>query len=294
MNPRYLILGASGLIGRRLFEHLGQAAIGTYCRTQVPNGLYFDATEDSLSEKLQQFKGIKFGVIAFAEARIDQCARARDTSAVLNITATKKAIDALLENEIKPVFMSSDMVFDGSSGNYSEADPAKPCVTYGEMKIEIENYLASSGCPYLSLRLARVICSDPNFQSDLLNWATAIDRDSTIVCASDQLSSVIDVDDVATGLRALAEKGKSGLFHLSGPSALSRADLFNLLVSALGEYRTINPKLEVCSIHDFTEFAERRPLDISLNSEKFINATGFRPRPIEETCREFAKLYYSK
>ena len=70
-----------------------------------------------------------------------------------------------MSNFIKPIFMSSERVFDGGLGNYSEDDPANAETVYGTQKMEIEQYLAQSGGDYAVLRLAKVYGIDVALQS---------------------------------------------------------------------------------------------------------------------------------
>jgi dTDP-4-dehydrorhamnose reductase len=295
MKSRYLILGASGLIGQRLFEHIGgELAIGTYCRTPIVNGLQFNVLTDNFAELLQTQEGLEFAIIMFAETKIDRCATEPDVARALNVTVTKKMIDTLGAADITPVFISTDMVFDGARGNYTEEDPAIPSVTYGRMKKEIEDYLVELGRPYLSVRLSRVLSGLPEKATDLSLWIKSVNEGVNIYCAHDQFSSGIDLEDVVIGLKALMDIEASGIFHLGGPEAVSRADMFNLLMDEFSGYPNIKPSMQTCSIRDFSTFIEARPFDTSLNSEKFISASGHVPRHLNETCRAFAEAFYSK
>ena len=53
--------------------------------------------------------------------------------------------------------MSSDGVFDGEKGNYSEKDKPNPLHRYGFIKHELEKFLIKSKREYLILRFGKVI-----------------------------------------------------------------------------------------------------------------------------------------
>ena len=85
----------------------------------------------------------------------------RKRSYAINVQSTRRVIDDLVELGIKPVFTSSEYVFDGEQGNYVEDDPAIPSTVYGSQKLQIEQYLTDRCVDYAVLRLAKVYGSDP-------------------------------------------------------------------------------------------------------------------------------------
>ena len=292
----YLILGGSSLLGRQLYQSLGsERATATYCHTAFQGGIAYCPLQDNLLGFLDNRSSFDFGIILFAETRIDVCAQNSDEAELLNVKSTIRVIDALRERDIMPVFVSSDMVFDGENGRYKETDLPQPILTYGRMKLDVERYLEASDTPYLIVRLSKVFSKDPLVRTQFSDWRDAIVADEQIYCATDQKFCPIDIRDAVDGLKALMERGTSGLYHLAGPDVWTRANLFAALVAELRRYcPEISTRVEHCSIRDFDQFAEIRPLDISLDSSKFIAATGYEPRDIRETCRAFAKAVYSK
>ena len=82
-----------------------------------------------------------------------------------------------------------------------------------------------------------------------------------------------------------------GLFHLAGPEAWSRAGLFDLLVEELSRYGKVTHRMRRCSIHEFPQLLEDRPLNCSLNIGKLISVLGSQIsiRPMREVCATVAK-----
>ena len=50
------------------------------------------------------------------------------------LTKTKNVIDYCFENNIVPIYISSDGVFDGLKGGYIETDKKNPTNCYGAIK----------------------------------------------------------------------------------------------------------------------------------------------------------------
>lgn len=296
MAGRFLILGASSLFGQRAWERLGPArAVATYCRHPVPGGVRFDALSDDIGPLLAREPDIRHALVMFAEAGIDACAREPARAHALNVDATVAVLERLIAAGVTPVFVSTDTVFDGTRGGYVESDPAAPILTYGRLKLAVERHLAAQGGPHVVVRVAKLVDRRPGRKSFFGDWIGAIRAGRPVRCAIDQTLSPIDLDDAVDALVRLAESGCEGVFHVGGPGAWNRVDLFEVLER---ELRRVDPAVEgmceTCSIRDFAGFAEPRPLDTSLNSGKLIGATGFRPRDIGETCRAIVRAVYSK
>lgn len=296
MTQKAIVFGASGLIGEHLSCRLGaNLALATFCTTDIPGGARFDVLRDDPRGLNLSTDDISHGFILFGETNIDRCARNLDETTALNVDATCRLIDWLVGEGITPVFTSSDMVFDGEKGGYDEAELAAPVLIYGRQKIAVEKYLVALGQPYLIVRYSKIVSSHPDRPNELLNWYQAIQSGRLIRCAADQWFSALDIEDAVTGLLALTRKNHTGLYHLGGPKRINRLELFSMLLAALRRHRPeIQANLEECSIRDFTEFAEPRPYDISMISDKLFEATGFRARPLEETCEALATAVYSK
>lgn len=278
-----LVLGASSYIGRHYLKAEGANAIGTHMSNPSPGTVFYDATCMRLSDILPQNLKVSHAVIFYAVTEIDKCKAALERSYEINVRSTKSIIDDLIENGIKPVFMSSEYVFDGTKGNYTEEDKANPITVYGTQKLEIEEYLAKHCKEYAILRLAKVFGTDPADGTILSNWLKQIRKSEEIYCAYDQVFSPIHVNDVITIITAIINLNASGIFHVSNVESCSRLEMLKALINSL----EVNAKVVKCRLHDL-DFLDNRPLDLSMNPRKVIEATGIKPRTVRSCCEEFA------
>jgi dTDP-4-dehydrorhamnose reductase len=293
MAPRFLVLGATGVVGRYLCRYLGADALATWHNHPVPGGVRFDACTMRLSETvLAQNPGLTHAFILLGITYIDACARDPGGSAGVNVTGVMQVIDDLMAAGVVPVFTSTDAVFDGRRGGWSEADPVSPILTYGRQKVEIEQYLAGRQLPSLTVRLCKVIDPDTPPGDWLGDALSQLERGQTIQAARDQVFTPVAADEVAAGLVQLAQQGATGLFHMGGPQACSRLDLMQRLVVAAPVHlasagRCIVPS----SIRDFP-FAEPRPLDTSLSSGKLYRALGKECSGLDALCQRIVHHCY--
>ncbi len=280
-----LILGASSFIGRHLFRAYGPArAIGTYCGRPVADGRFFDATRMRLADVVPRDAAVSHAVLCFAEPKIDACKADRQRSDALNVRAAIAAIDELLDRGITPVFLSTEYVFDGRRGGYTEEDPPNPTTVYGGQKLEVERHLARRTADFVVLRLAKVFSVDPEEETILSGWCRQLRDGETIDAATDQVFSPIEVRDVVAAVEAVIRRNLRGVFHLATPEAWSRLGMLRLLMERLGMEGRVIP----CRLEDL-RFLDHRPRDLSLDPAKLLGATGLTFRDVRSGCEEFAQ-----
>ncbi|MGH8671272.1 MAG: SDR family oxidoreductase [Burkholderiales bacterium] len=293
MAPRYLIIGASGFIGARLLSHLGpDNAVATYCNRPVAGGVYFAAVNMRLSDTvLKQHNRLTHAFVLHGITNIDACARDPQGTARVNVVSVCAVIDDLIERKIVPVFASSDAVFDGSRGMWTEEDPVNPILTYGRHKAQVERYLQEKSSPWLVARLAKVAGTVIGHVDILGGWMDKLESGAEIRCARDQVFSPLGVDDAVEAMLSLAEGGHSGLFHVCGPEPVARLQLLQMLIEEVGKYREQRARIIPCSIRDF-DFDEPRPFDISMSPRKLYAILGRSLDDPREICRKAVSARY--
>jgi dTDP-4-dehydrorhamnose reductase len=286
---KILVLGGSGFIGRHLRARLAaemgdDRVVATYNGTPFSGGLKFDAQAEPLAQVVPGLETFSHAVILLANAHPDDCARNPEASRALNVTAIKAIIDQLAESGVRPVFASTEVVFDGQKGNYVESDPVSPILLYGKQKAEIEEYLVSRVADSLILRIANVYGSDPAGSGVMAGWFRTVSEGAEAVkCARDYTASPVHVDDVAEAVIRLMEEGRQGIYNVAGPHPLSRLEMFETLLEEMRRAGPVDVEVVSCSINDFpTE--EKRPRDVSLKLDKLVAATGLEMRTLRSAC----------
>ena len=294
-KPQFLIVGASGFIGTHLYARLGpDRAIATYYQNPIAGGIYFDASRMRLSEELLRGNhGIACAFLLGGIGKLDQCARDPKGAARVNVDGIKRMIDDLEAAGVKIIFTSSDAVFDGTRGQWTENDPPKPILTYGKQKVAVENYLIEKSSPWIIARLSKVVGVEAGAHNLIGEWLEDIEAGETLKCARDQIFSPIAVGDVVTALVRLAEGPFTGIFNVCGPKSMSRLYLLNMLKNEILHYKNIEVKIVPCSIKDFS-FIEERPLDLSMSPKKLYSTLRITFEDMETVCRRAAILRFGK
>lgn len=234
-----------------------------------------------MSDILPGSLDVSHAIICYAETAIDACKADLRHSREINVLSAKQVIDDLVGRGIKPIFFSSEYVFDGQRGNYTENDIANPTTVYGSQKFEIEDYLAAQSHAYAILRLAKVFGTKPADGTILTSWLEQIRDGDEIRCARDQVFSPIHVDDVVAVAKAVVRLDLSGIYHVCNPEAWSRLEMLRALLRSAGAEANV---IE-CSIRDF-DLLDDRPLDLSMDPAKVLAATGLLFRSVESCCDE--------
>ena len=238
-----------------------------------------------LSDTLRDPRLFSHAVILIAIPNPDLCAKDVSKSHAINVDGIKHIVDYLLRWDIKPVFTSTESVFDGETGYYSESEPVNPIMTYGEQKVEVERYIQEKCDRFIIARLAKVVGDTINDGTLFTSWWDQLINHENIYCAYDQTFSPIHVEDVVNSIIRLIELDCNGIFHICSPNPYTRLELLNLLVSQFKTRSETGSEVIPCSIHEF-DVVEKRPLNVSMNPSKLIETTGIYIRSVETMVRD--------
>jgi dTDP-4-dehydrorhamnose reductase len=291
-NPEILILGASKNVGRHLLARLGPRALGTVHKSRVSGAIPFDALSMDVASILDDYPSLTKAVILYGETDPEVCAADPEGTEALNVHSIQRGIDTLTKRGLYLIFMSSQFVFDGVKGNYTEEDEPHPILLYGVQKLKIERYLAEKGDRFAVLRLSKAVGDVPRDRTLFPNWVDDIlsGRESIRV-ATDQILSPIYTPDVVEGLVRTLELELQGVYHLSGAKALARHELLEMLLAELRKRTNFSVEVIHCSIRDFP-LREPRPVDVSLRPDKLVAATGLPLTDMAEVCRRTVAAYF--
>jgi dTDP-4-dehydrorhamnose reductase len=212
---------------------------------------------------------------AAALARVADCQR--DPERARRINAEGPATLARLADSSGAllVHISTDLVFEGTRGHYTEDDPTAPLSVYGRTKAEGEAAALAARRAVvvrLSLLYGPSLVGRPSFFDE---QAAALRGGRAVTLFADEWRSPLDLATAAAALVALARSERVGLLHLGGPERLSRWEMGQKLAAALG---TGTAGL-VAGLREQAPAPEPRPRDCSLDSTRWRRLFPHLPWP---------------
>ncbi|MDE6946605.1 MAG: sugar nucleotide-binding protein [Anaeroplasmataceae bacterium] len=273
---QYLVLGADGYIGAYIYQNIikeGLDVIGTSRRGISTNGLfYYDIRQNNIDDILDNIKDReKAAIVCIADANIDSCLKNFDMAYGINVIGTKRLINRLAMEKFHIIFFSSDNVFDGKTGNYTEESPTNPINKYGQMKAEMEQYLLDSVPECCILRIPKVVSPLKTGANVFTQWENQIDR-GVIQCIRGNKLSFVSIDDLYHVCRIMAERKITGLYNVAGDVTYSRSELAQMFYNKKGIF---NMTICECAVNSFG-FYDNRPLNVGLNNHKFKSLTQYQ------------------
>lgn len=231
----HLIIGASGFIGRHLYDHCkkdGIDVLGTYyTHPYNPELVKFDICSDNLGEFCIRYlngRAPEVVIICGANGNIDSCKKNEVESNLLNVRNTQRILYQANVLGSKCVYLSSEAVFDGKKGMYAEEDAVNPITVYGMQKLQVEQYMAQNIKDYLVFRISRAVAHQFGEKDIFDEFYNKMIRKEPIICLKNQSFCLTDIDDITFAiLKALSQK-LVGLYHLSSRNYISRYMLARL------------------------------------------------------------------
>jgi CDP-6-deoxy-D-xylo-4-hexulose-3-dehydrase len=223
MIKKVLLIGVSGQVGRALYNRIGfeYEVYGTYWKKAIPFGRPLNIAEKGEVER--SFAEIKPEIVILCGSltNVELCEEDKTLAELINIVGTRNVVEEAKRHNSKLIFFSTDYIFDGKDGPYSEDALPNPINYYGKTKLlgeEIVKTLPS----YLIIRTTGVFSFEENGQ----NFAMQVIRKGIlgeeIQVPSDQIANPILASNLADCVAELIEK--EGVYNISGKQVLSRYD----------------------------------------------------------------------
>lgn len=166
------------------------------------------------------------------------------------------------------VGFSSDYVFDGSAGPYSENVDPRPISVYGRIKCELEEMLVQAG--HTVIRTTTVFGMEASpAKNFVLRLVASLRRGEAVRVPNDQISTPTFADDLATASMLIPTAGP-GVWHIAGPDLMSRSELA-LRVASVFDLATA--PIQAVLTRELRQSAAR-PLRGGLLCERFMQRFG--------------------
>jgi dTDP-4-dehydrorhamnose reductase len=289
-SKRILITGSNGLLGQKLVELLVQkqdieviATASGKNRLPFTNGYLYKEMDVTSVEMVDAVIGeVRPDIIIHTAAmtNVDQCEMEKDACWKVNVTAVENLIEACRKYDVFLEHVSTDFVFDGTSGPYKEDDLPNPVSFYGWSKYAAEKAVANSGLRWAVARTVLVygIAHDMS-RSNIILWVKkSLEEGKQIKVVTDQFRTPTLAEDLAIGCYLIADQQAEGIFNISGKDFLTP---FEMAVMAADYFDLDKSLISPTDASAFTQPA-RRPPRTGFDLTKSRNILGYEPRTFRE------------
>ncbi|HEU5071308.1 MAG TPA: SDR family oxidoreductase [Verrucomicrobiae bacterium] len=257
-NPVAWVTGAGGLIGSHL---VSTQKLASDWKVVGLTRAELDLTDADAVIRRFHAESPALVIHCAANSSSVECEKTPALARVQNVEVTARLAELCANAQF--IFLSTDLVFDGRKGNYTEADSVSPLGIYAETKVAAEQIVLANPRHTIvrtSLNGGKSPKGNRGFDEQARNaWHAG----QSLRLFTDEFRSPIDASVTARAIWELALANATGLFHVAGAERLSRFELGQLLAARWPE---LNPRIEAASLKEY--HGAPRPPDCSLNCAK--------------------------
>ncbi len=272
-----LVTGAGGFLGRYVSLQAaasGRSLLGTLHQRGADVKAYpveaIDLTGPSSARELINRVNPTIVVNCAALTRVDECEIHPDRAHLVNAELPGQLAAACAARGARFIHISTDSVFDGERGGYTEDDVPGALNSYAQSKLAGETAVRESYEDALILRTNFIGLSESGM-SGLADWiASSLEAGKRINGFTDVVFSPLLAADLARLILEVADAGLCGTYNACARNSCSKYDLALGLASAFG--------LDSALVHPAKlaegELLARRPLNTSMSPSRIEKALG--------------------
>ena len=231
------VLGSSGLVGGALVQECKQRKLrvtGTHYQHPAKGSRALDLTDPSAVGQFLDTVSPSVVICTAAETHVDRAETEEAMAAGLNVVAVGQLGQACASRDINLVFLSSDYVFDGTSGPYEEDDQPNPINVYGRQKLQAEQQLLATSRSTLVLRTTVVFGWERQGKNFVVRLLESLADGKTVDVPADQVGTPTYAPDLARATIELVLQGATGIVNVAGPTMMSRSEFAKTAAKVFG------------------------------------------------------------
>jgi dTDP-4-dehydrorhamnose reductase len=287
---KILITGANGFLGYYLVEQLLNKNYQVIATGKGPCRLSFSSHSNFQYEEMDftdpfsihdVFEKVKPGIVVHAGAmsKPDECESDQMKAYLVNVEGTVQLLINSADIKSFFIFLSTDFVFDGERGMYSEEDNPNPVNYYGRTKLEAEEAVKEYEYDWAIVRTVLVYGKNHSGSNNILKIVKdKLEKGEQYNIVDDQVRTPTYVEDLAKGIVSIIEKKAKGVFHLSGKDILTP---YQMAIKTAQYLKLNSSVLNKVTAASFSQPA-RRPLKTGFIIDKARKELGYEPVSFEE------------
>ena len=289
---KVLITGANGFIGQYLVERLSNeykvlaTGLGnSRLSFQHKNLIYQTLDFTDLEQVKRVFNRFRpqFVIHCGAISKPDDCEFNKELACKVNVEGTKNLLQEAKSCRSFFIYLSTDFVFSGEKGMYTEDDTPGPVNYYGETKLQAEQLIKLYPFEWTIVRTV-LVYGDPrsNRQNILSNAVKSLKEGKKLHMFDDQVRTPTYVEDIVEALYYIINKRITGILHISGSDVLTPYQM----VVELARYLKLDANLvNRITANDLIQPAQR-PLKTGFDISKARQILNFHPTSFIEGLKK--------
>ena len=288
IKRRIFVVGANGMLGQHTIEFYSSVKNVQLFACSIEENPFFDNV-DYLSCNITERDKIKKVVYNFmpdviinaaAYTNVDLSETERETAWKINVKGVEHLAETARVIDAQIIHISSDYIFDGKRGPYSENDKPNPLGYYGRTKLASENVLKISGALYTILRTNVLYGVASKSKADFVEWLIdTVTSGKPVRIVDDQVSNPTFIDDLVQAISKVIEFRKHGVYNIGGKEFLSRYEFTKIIADYFNLDKSLITPIKTKELNQ----AARRPLESGLITLKAEAELGYKPVTIRES-----------
>tara|TARA_B100000900_G_scaffold412332_1_gene433889 strand:- start:81 stop:995 length:915 start_codon:yes stop_codon:yes gene_type:complete len=288
VSKKILITGSNGLLGQKLVlalrhNHEVMATSIGACRMNTQSGFAYenlDVTNEQDVRKIVLYFRPDAIINTAAMTNVDSCEDDKENCDKLNVYAVQYLADACAEVGAHLVHISTDFIFDGEDGPYTEEDQANPLSYYGLSKWRSEQILQKHSCDWAVLRTIIVYGTADNLsRENIVLWGRrALKEGEPLNIIDDQFRAPTLAEDLAKACVLAVEKSVKGVYNVSGKDIMSILEIVECMADFYGCDKSIINRISTATLKQ----KAKRPPKTGFILDKSINELAYQPHSFEE------------
>jgi len=243
-----------------------------------------DIADDAAIRKLISEVEPEVVFLTAALTAVDYCEEHPEEARRSNVEGPRTVAQAAAGVGATLVYYSTEYVFDGTAGPYTEDDPVCPQGVYARSKLDGELAVLEALASALILRTTVVFNWDPDSRNFAMQVWERLSKGERMWVPSDQLGNPTLAEFLAEASVELIERGVHGeVVNVVGRDRVPRTEFAVRLAERLDLDTSLIDAVTTSELHQVAP----RPLDAGLRTEKLAALMGRPALTLDESLDRF-------